>query len=132
MWTYILLFLFRKMYEIQIEIRKFLPYMQHKFQNWQHKVLSTSKKLIDLRKVSCIICSKKFSINSDYELYTQHKSKCCGNSVDQPNRCFNQIFNQTDGSDIPGNIEGATLHVIKKRSLNQTIIRLSSNLVVLG
>ena len=90
------------------------------------------KKLLDLLKVSCNLCSKKFSINSDYELYIQHKSKCCENPMDQPNKSLTEIFKLTDDSEIPRDIEDATLHVIKKRLLNQTIIQLNSNLVVLG
>ena len=52
--------------------------------------------------------------------------------MDQPNKSLTEIFKLTDDSEIPRDIEDATLHVIKKRLLNQTIIQLNSNLVVLG
>ena len=52
--------------------------------------------------------------------------------MDQPNKSLTEIFKLTVDSEIPRDIEDATLHVIKKRLLNQTIIQLNSNLVVLG
>ena len=56
---------------------------------------------LDLLKLSSNICSKNFSINSDHELYIQHKSKCCGNSLGQPDISLTEIFNLTDNSKMP-------------------------------
>ena len=35
--------------------------------------------------------------------------------MDQPNKSLTEIFNLTDDSEIPRDIEDATLHVIKKK-----------------
>ena len=48
------------------------------------------------------------------------QSKCCGNSVDQPNTSLTEIFYMTDNSEIPRDIEDATLHVIKKKIANSS------------
>ena len=98
-----------------MESESFCPTCNINFKIGNIKFSQHQKKLLDLLKVSCNIGSKKVSINSDYELYIQHKIKCCGNSVDQPNTSLTEIFHLTDNSEIPRDVEDATLHAIKKK-----------------
>ena len=106
---------FAKYIKSKLELESFCPTCNINFKIANIKFSQHQKKLLDLLKVSCNTGSKKVSINSDYELYIQHKIKCCGNSVDQPNTSLTEIFLPTDNSEIPRDIEDATLHVIKKK-----------------
>ena len=103
-----------------MELESFCPTCNINFKIANIKFSQHQKKLLDLLKVSCNTGSKKVSINSDYELYIQHKIKCCGNSVDQPNTSLTEIFHLTDNSEIPRDIEDATLHVTRKKVANSS------------
>ena len=105
---------FAKYIKSKLEPENFSPTCNINFKIDNIKLSQHQKKLLDLLNVSCNECSKKFSINSDYELYIQHKSTCCGNSVDQPNISLIQIFDLTDDSEIPRDIEDEAHHGIKK------------------
>ena len=106
---------FAKYIKSKLESESFCPTCNINFKIDNIKFSQHQKKLLDLLKVSCNLRSKKFRINSDYELYIQHKSKCCENPMDQPNKSLTEIFKLTDDSEIPRDIEDATLHVIKKK-----------------
>ena len=106
---------FAKYIKSKLESESFCPTCSINFKIGNIKFSQHQKKLLDLLKVSSNIFWKKFSVNCNYELYTQDKSKCCGNSVEQPNTSLTEIFHLTDNSEIPRDDEDATLHAIKKK-----------------
>ena len=67
------------------------------------------QKLLELLKFSCRNCKKKFAI-SDYSSYTLHTSSCKNENTSMS---VSEIFSLT--SEIPRDVEDATLHVIKTK-----------------
>ena len=92
------------------ESESWCPTCEKKFKIENVKFSHQLKKLLDLLKLACINCKKKFLI-SDYSSYSTHTSSC--KTEDTSSMSVSEIFSLT--SEIPRAVEDATLHIIKTK-----------------